>query len=268
MINAIVVGCGRVGSQLAVMLSESGNNVCCIDSSADAFANLGQNFNGSTIQGVGFDEETLLRAGIEECDIVAAVTAFDSTNLMIAEVANRLFNVPHVIARLYNPGHERAYLQLGIDYVCGTTLVSETIFSKVMSGHGSHVTTFSQYELLKFSLYLGVRDDGSSRFIHASKLEREGDVSIVAYERAGTTKAALASAEDFLLYNGDVILACVRQDCIEEFLGYLDSLGTDVPTADAGQARGTDASALRGKTAGQFNELPGEVPRQALHQRI
>ena len=74
MSNVIVVGCGRVGSQLANMLSDNGSNVCVIDRNVDAFANLGRNFNGSTIQGVGFDEETLEKAGIDECDVVAAVT--------------------------------------------------------------------------------------------------------------------------------------------------------------------------------------------------
>ena len=82
MSNVIVVGCGRVGSQLANMLSDNGSNVCVIDRNVDSFANLGRNFNGSTIQGVGFDEETLEKAGIDECDVVAAVTELDNTNLM------------------------------------------------------------------------------------------------------------------------------------------------------------------------------------------
>ncbi len=125
MSNVIIVGCGRVGSRLANMLSDNGNNVCCIDKNPDAFVNLGRNFNGSVIQGVGFDEEVLAQAGIEECDVLAAVTQYDPANLMCAEVASRLYGVPHVIARLYNPDHERSYMQLGIDYVCGTTRSEE-----------------------------------------------------------------------------------------------------------------------------------------------
>ena len=152
MSNVIVVGCGRVGSQLANMLSDNGNNVCVIDKNVNAFANLGRNFNGSTVQGVGFDEETLVKAGVEDCDVMAAVTQFDNTNLMCAEVGSRLFGVPHVIARLYNPDHERAYMQLGIDYVCGTSLVAEDVFSKVVSGHGAHLDTFGEFEVLRFSL--------------------------------------------------------------------------------------------------------------------
>ena len=97
MSNVIVVGCGRVGSRLANMLSENGDNVCVIDKRADAFDNLGRMFNGSTVQGIGFDELTLTKAGIEDCDVVAAVTESDNANLMVTEVASRLFEVPRVI---------------------------------------------------------------------------------------------------------------------------------------------------------------------------
>lgn len=182
MSNVIVVGCGRVGSQLANMLSDNGNNVCCIDKNADAFANLGRNFNGSTVQGVGFDEDVLIRAGVEECDVLAAVTQLDNTNLMCAEVANHLFGVPHVISRLYNPDHERAYMQLGIDYVCGTSLVAEDVFSKIVSGHGSHIDTFGEFEVLRFTLDLSSRDNAKT--IRVSELERDHEVRIIAFERA------------------------------------------------------------------------------------
>lgn len=226
MSNVIVVGCGRVGSQLASMLSESGNNVCCIDRSADAFANLGRNFNGSTIQGIGFDEDVLIRAGVEDCDVLAAVTQYDNANLMCAEVANRLFGVPHVIARLYNPDHERAYMQLGIDYVCGTSLVAEDVFSKVVSGHGSHIYTFGQFEVLKFSLNLGTSADGGRKSIMVADLERSHEVRIIAFERADGSVASIPS-DDSLLYNGDTVLACVQQEYVEQFSKYIHSARND-----------------------------------------
>lgn len=220
MLNIIVIGCGRVGSQLASMLSESGNNVSCIDRSADAFVNLGRNFNGSTIQGIGFDEDVLIRAGIEECDVLAAVTNLDNVNLMCVEVANKLFDVPHVIARLYNPDHERAYMQLGIDYVCGTSLVAEDIFAKVISGHGSHVATFGQYELVEFSLDLGPSDDDERKAVFVADLERDHEVRIIAFERADGSLTSIPS-RDSVLYNGDTVLACVQQDYITRFSKYM-----------------------------------------------
>ncbi|MCI8468731.1 MAG: TrkA family potassium uptake protein [Eggerthellaceae bacterium] len=218
MSNVIVIGCGRVGSQLANMLSDNGSNVCVIDRQPDAFANLGRNFNGSTIQGVGFDEDVLMRAGVEECDVLAAVTQFDNANLMCAEVGSRLFGVPHVIARLYNPDHERAYMQLGIDYVCGTSLVAEDVFSKIVSGHGAHIETFGEFEVLRFSLDLSWREN--QKTIRVSEMEREHEVRIVAFER-GDGSASSIPTGDSILYNGDSVLACVHHDLIGAFSKYI-----------------------------------------------
>ncbi len=219
MLNVIVVGCGRVGSRLAGMLSDNGANVCVIDHHADAFNNLGRNFNGSTVQGIGYDENTLIKAGVEDCDVVAAVTQSDNANLMVTEVASRLYDVPHVIARLYNHDHERAYMQLGIDYVCGTTLVAEETFSKVVSGHGAHVDTFGDYELLHFSLDLSFLDRDS---IKVYEINRDHDIEIVAFERKDGSVSSIPTA-DSTLYHGDTILACVRHDLIDSFSKYIQS---------------------------------------------
>ncbi len=217
MSNVIVIGCGRVGSQLSNMLSDNGNNVCCIDRDPEAFANLGRNFNGSTLQGVGFDEDVLVRAGIEDCDVLAAVTQYDNANLMCAEVASRLFDVPHVIARLYNPDHERAYMQLGIDYVCGTSLVAEDIFSKVVSGHGAHIDTFGEFEVLRFSLDLSKEE---KRTIRVSELERDHEIRIIAFERKDGSASSIPTSES-ILYHGDSVMACVSHRLIEWFSRYM-----------------------------------------------
>ncbi|MBQ9068530.1 MAG: TrkA family potassium uptake protein [Eggerthellaceae bacterium] len=211
--NIIVVGCGRVGSQLASMLSEGDNNVCVIDQNPDSFANLGGSFNGTTIEGVGFDEDVLLRAGVDITDCVAAVTAHDNANLMVAEVASRIFRVPHVIARLYNPGHERTYEQLGLDYVCGTSLVAEEVFAKISSGHGSHVDSFGDFEILRFSLDLKSR---SLRQVRVSQLEKGHDIRIVAFERDGGRMSSIPTG-DSILQHGDSVLACVRHSRVAAF---------------------------------------------------
>lgn len=217
MSNIIVVGCGRVGSQLANMLSDNGSNVCVIDKSAEAFANLGRNFNGSTVQGIGFDEDTLVKAGIEDCDVLAAVTQSDTANLMVTEVATHLYGVPHVIVRLYNSDHERAYMQLGIDYVCGTSLVAEEVFGKTVSGHGAHLDTFGEYEVLRFSLNLKHLD---RKTIRVSEMERVHDIRIVAFERADGSASSIPTG-DSVLYHGDTVLACVRHELIDQFSMYI-----------------------------------------------
>lgn len=219
MLNVIVVGCGRVGSRLACMLSDNGANVSVIDKRADAFANLGRSFNGTTAQGLGYDEATLEKVGIEDCDIVAAVTQSDNANLMTVEVASRLYEVPHVIARLYNQDHERAYMQLGIDYVCGTSLVAEEAFSKIISGHRAHVESFGDYELLRFSLDLSWSDQDSLRVY---EMEREHDIRIVAFERKDGSSSSIPTS-DSVLHQGDFVLACVRHDLVNAFKKYIQS---------------------------------------------
>ena len=160
-----------------------------------------------------------MRAGIEDCDVVAAVTQSDNANLMVTEVASRLYNVPHVISRLYNPDHERAYMQLGIDYVCGTTLVAEEMFSKAASGHGAHLDTFGDYEVLRFSIDLSSQERPA---IRVSDIERDHDIRIVVFERKDGSASSIPTS-DSTLYHGDTVIACVRHDLIDSFSKYVQS---------------------------------------------
>lgn len=217
--NVIVVGCGRVGSRLADMLSDAGANVCVVDWRAEAFNNLGRSFNGSTVQGIGYDEDTLVKAGVEDCDVVAAVTQNDNANLMVTEVASRLYGVPHVIARLYNHDHERAYMQLGIDYVCGTTLVAEEVFSKALAGHGSHIDSFGDYEVLRFSVDLAWHE---RKAIRVGEIERDHDIRIIAFERKDGSASSIPTGES-TLYHGDTVLACVHHNLVDAFSRYIQS---------------------------------------------
>jgi trk system potassium uptake protein TrkA len=216
-LNIIIVGCGRVGSQLATLFSQDDNNIVVIDQNASSFTNLSRSFEGTTISGVGFDEDVLIQAGVDECDVLAAVTDEDNANLMISEVANRLFDVPHVLTRLYNPDRENAYMQLGLDYVCGTTLVAEEMYSKVIAGHASHVDTFGDYEILRFAF--NWQGDGN-RGIRVRDLEREHQVRIIAFERKDGSVNSIPSQES-ILYQGDIVLACIHRDLVEKYAKYI-----------------------------------------------
>lgn len=216
MSNVIIVGCGRVGSRLALMLSDYDNNVCVIDRNPRAFASLGRDFNGSTFTGVGYDEEVLMKAGIDECDFLAAVTQNDNANLMVVEIARRLYDVPHAVARLYDATHERTYMKLGIDYVCGTTLVAEELFSKATSGIGDHVATFSDFEVLKFALDLS---DQGYKSIKVSDLESRHALRVCAFERADGTVSSIPTPQS-VLYHGDAVLAVVAQSAIPTVAKY------------------------------------------------
>ncbi len=201
--NIIVVGCGRVGSQLATMLSVEGHNVVVIDRDESAFRRLGGTFNGVTLRGLGFDEEILEQAGIREADAFAATTDLDNTNLMAAEVARKIFGVKHVVARLYNPVRERTYQQLDLDYVCGTTLVAESLVDKIKSGHSHHLTTIDDIEVVEF------KASAAAEGKRVSEIEIERRFRVFAVVRG---RSARVPDGDMVLHEGDIIFGAVKDE--------------------------------------------------------
>lgn len=135
---AIIAGCGRVGSQLAMLLSYEGHNVVVIDRDPEAFHRLESPFNGLTLSGMAFDEDLLREAGVEEADAFVALTNYDNTNLMAAEIAASLFGIPRVIARVYNPDKESTYRKMGIDYICGSSMLAEYFHQEAVAGGIRH----------------------------------------------------------------------------------------------------------------------------------
>ena len=105
-----------------------------------------------------------------------------------------------------------------IDYVCGTSLVAEDVFSKIVSGHGAHIETFGEFEVLRFSLDLSWREN--QKTIRVSEMERDHEVRIVAFERADGSASSIPTS-DSVLYNGDTVLACVHHDLIGAFSKYI-----------------------------------------------
>ena len=211
--NIVVVGCGRVGSQLATMLSVEGHNVVVIDRDEEAFRRLGSTFNGVTIRGLGFDEEVLEEAGIREADALAATTDLDNTNLMTAEVARKIFGVPHAVARLYNPVRERTYQQLDLDYVCGTTLVAENLMEKIKAGHGHHLYSIDDIEVVEF------RAGGAVEGKRVSEVEIDHRFRIFSVSRDRVSHIPHA---DMMLHQGDIIFGSVKDDVFAKVERYME----------------------------------------------
>lgn len=115
----IIAGCGRMGSELAVRLSKE-HEVTVIDRDPRAFARLGPGFRGRTAEGVSFDRDVLLRAGVESSDALAALTSGDNANIITARVARTIFKVPSVVARVYDPRRAKIYRRLGLQTVSTT----------------------------------------------------------------------------------------------------------------------------------------------------
>ena len=123
----VIMGCGRVGSQLAAQLSREGHDVSVIDMYQKSFRRLPDDFRGRTVIGTGIDEDVLRTAGIEGADAFVAVTEGDNRNIMAAQVAREIFGVPEVVVRIYDPGREAIYRELGLDTICPTTVIRALI---------------------------------------------------------------------------------------------------------------------------------------------
>lgn len=130
--KAVIMGCGRVGARVASLLDHTGNEVTVIDVDSRAFQRLPATFGGDTIIGTGIDEDVLRRAGIEDADAFIAVSNGDNRNIMAAQVARLVFNVPEVVCRIYDPVREDTYRRLGLTTVCPTTTISAMILDSVM----------------------------------------------------------------------------------------------------------------------------------------
>jgi len=129
--KVIIMGCGRVGAQLAIWLDEDGHQVTIVDNDAHSFRWLPPTFNGEALLGNGLDQEILKRAGIAEADVFIVVTQGDNRNVMAAQIAKHIFSVPRVICRIYDPLRQELYSTLGIEAISPTKIFANILKEKV-----------------------------------------------------------------------------------------------------------------------------------------
>ena len=127
----IILGCGRVGSTLALMMDRAGHTVTVIDYNSNSFQRLESSFGGQTVMGDGIDEDVLRRAGIEKADVFVATTNGDNRNIMASQIAKKLFAVPEVICRIYDPIRTEVYQKLDMEVIC-PTIVGADLFRKAI----------------------------------------------------------------------------------------------------------------------------------------
>jgi trk system potassium uptake protein TrkA len=114
----LIIGCGRLGSSLAIRLAAEGQQVTVLDHDRANFdANLPRDFTGRTLLGMEIDNEVLVRAGIQDATALAAVARDESTNMMVADVAKRVFNIRKVVVRIDNPKLAELYRREGYDVI-------------------------------------------------------------------------------------------------------------------------------------------------------
>lgn len=130
------MGCGRVGSALALSVEKAGHTVAVIDQNPEAFRRLSPSFAGRRVTGVGFDRDTLTEAGISHAEAFAAVSSGDNSNILAARVARETFGVERVVARIYDPGRAEVYQRLGIPTVATVRWTADQVLRRILP-HGA-----------------------------------------------------------------------------------------------------------------------------------
>lgn len=198
----IIVGCGRVGLQLGNLLSAEGHDVVFIDKNPAAFERLGSGFNGVTIVGNGFDLDLLKHAGIERADAFCAVTNGDNTNLVAAQIAKKIFKVPKVLTRVYDPKRAYIYASLGLDIISGTILFASMLRDKIIESR------FSSY--LIETKELGVIEIEVKKDLAGKKIQEVNipeEFLVVAIRRV---EGVTIPEPDTVLKKKDILMAVVK----------------------------------------------------------
>jgi trk system potassium uptake protein len=206
--NVIVVGCGRVGSELAYNLYTRGQKVVVLDRDPDAFKNLPADFRGRTLAGEVLSRDLLIRAGIENADAVAAVTPDDAVNAVIAHAAKVVWKVKNIVVRDYEPSkrelHEAFGYQLVSPSVWGAQRIEEMLYG------GSLRTVFSagngEIEVYEFTVPPAWHGK------HLTEVLYNGHCQPVSITRAGR---AMLPSPSLPLETRDVIHVSATQEGIE-----------------------------------------------------
>ncbi|HLO33186.1 MAG TPA: TrkA family potassium uptake protein [Anaerolineales bacterium] len=211
----IIMGCGRVGSQVSQLLVNHGHDVTVIDHDANALARLGKDFKGKVVRGLGFDKNVLLEAGVETAEGFVAASSSDNANIVAARIARSIFRVPRVVARLYDPVRAEVYQRLGLTTISSTSWGAERIME---------VVTHTDLDILHVFRDGGttlVRVEAPARLngFLVAQMNIPGELAVTAITRNNHTFIPVSGTE---FHEGDVIyLAAISSamDRLEELLG-------------------------------------------------
>ena len=195
-VHVVIMGCGRVGSELAARLEGRDHQVAVIDKNANAFRNLRPGFRGQTVLGYGFDEEVLHDAGIDRADAFAAVSSGDNSNIVAARLVRERFGIGVVVARIYDPRRAEIYQRLGIPTVATVKWTTDQVMRQLFP---EHVASDWKDPSEGVSLVTVILPDAWVRRTVAD-LEDEGHSRVVAINRRGQARIV---DEEQILQQGD-----------------------------------------------------------------
>ncbi|MGH9030361.1 MAG: potassium channel family protein [Acidimicrobiales bacterium] len=207
--HVVVVGCGRVGSGLAIGLAETGHRVVIIDKAPSAFRRLPPSWSGESIVGSGFDREVLDQAGAVHAGALAAVTSGDNSNILTARIAREAYEIPNVVARIYDPRRAQIYQRLGIPTVATVTWTIDQVMRRLMPH-----TVVGEWSDPSGSVVLVERqlpDSWAGRPLR--DLGIKGRARLVALTRAGVARL---DPTQLVGQEGDVLHVAVLKDALAE----------------------------------------------------
>lgn len=203
--KVIVIGCGRVGSELARSLSAQGHRVAVVDRNPQAFVRLGASFAGRTIQGDVLDEAVLRRAGIDDADGFATVTPSDETNLVAAKTARDIFHIAHVVARVYDPAYAQVFAHAGLQSVVSSSWGARRIEQVLTGEEAAEITSWGDDGLVLIEIQTPEAWFGKT----VGAAARAGGFQPAALVRNGSASFSDPEAD---LREGDRLVALVRSD--------------------------------------------------------
>jgi trk system potassium uptake protein len=208
-VHVIVVGCGRVGRELAMALDRDGHSVSVMDKDRNAFHELPDGFGGKAILGFGFDRDHLEQAGIREADAVAAVTNGDNSNILTARIARMTYEVPHVVARIYDPRRAVIYRQLGIATVAAVAWTTDQVLRRLFPEKS--VAEWTDASGTVSLVERALPDTWAGRKL--SELDEPGRFTLVALTRGGQARMG---GPELVGQEGDLLHVMVRTDALTE----------------------------------------------------
>ncbi|MER7050600.1 MULTISPECIES: potassium channel family protein [Streptomyces] len=207
--HIVIMGCGRVGAALAQTLEQQGHTVAVIDQDPTAFRRLGSSFGGRRVTGVGFDQDTLREAGIEEAGAFAAVSSGDNSNIIAARVAREMFNIENVAARIYDPRRAEVYQRLGIPTVATVRWTADQMLRRLLPSGAEPLWRDPSGGIQLAEVHTSPAWIGHK----VSTLQEETGVRVAFLTRLGE---AVLPTSGTVLQEGDLVHVMMRTDEIEK----------------------------------------------------
>jgi trk system potassium uptake protein TrkA len=219
-LHVVVIGCGRVGSELAGALQQAGHSIAIVDKNARAFRRLPPDFKGIQVVGFGFDRDDLTEAKIDDAGAFASVTNGDNSNILCARIARETYGIEKVVARIYDPRRALIYQRLGIPTVATVAWTTDQVLRRLLPAEIRHDWVDATGKVALVERPIPAKAIGKK----LSKLNWPGLFWLTAVTRFG--KAQVVTS-DLVGQEGDMLVFVSAMDALDQLQTHIESGGGD-----------------------------------------